>query len=143
MSDERYVPRQALSKEEIHKMPNRELAGSISPEERLLAQATAKSTWDSRPMKRRPDESAGEFARRKREAKQTDKEEYSRLLRASFEKALFDSKDQKLKRLTDNFTSNITREKAAANQKVVDDLEQKGRRESFSDGGSFRPKTTE
>lgn len=143
MTKERHVPRQAMSREEIHKLPNAELASSLSPEEGKFALAAAKTEWDSRPMKRRPDESAGEFAVRKREAAQTDQHEYARLQRAALERALYESKGQKLFRLTDAMTASITKESAKADKKVLTDLAQKARQESFQDGGSFRPGTTE
>lgn len=140
--DERYVARQAMSREEIHKLPNAELASSLSPEEIRLAQVVAKAEWDKRPMKRAATESAGEFNKRKREAAQTDKHEYNRLQRAALERALYDSKTEKLGRLTDSLTADITREKAEANEKLISDLEQKSRLESFQDGGLPSPRGT-
>lgn len=143
MTEKRYVRRQGLTREEIGKIPHGELANhpDLSVEEKRLAKVLARAEWDKRPMKRRPDESAGEFNKRKREAAITDKSEYSRVQRKAFEKALYDSETQKLKRLTDGFTASITRESAEANEKLQAELEQKSRLESFQDGGFSRPGT--
>jgi len=140
---ERYVPKQGPTRQEIHKLPNAELASSLSPEEKRLAQVVAKAEWDKRPMRRAATESAGDFAKRKRESTITDKHEYNRLQRAALERALYDSKGEKLKRLTDAFTANITEEKAEAGKKLQAELEQKSRLEYFQDGGFSRPGTAE
>ena len=141
MTEKRYVRRQGLTREEIGKIPHGELANhpDLSVEEKRLAKVLARAQWDSRPMKRRPDESAGEFNKRKREAGQTDKSEYSRVQRKAFEKALYDSESQKLKRLMDTQTGGITKEIAQAGEKLQAELEQKSRQESFQDGGFSRP----
>ena len=142
MTEKRIVRRTALTQKQIHKLTPEELAHYLSPEEKQMVLQGTKMGFDTKPPKKRADESSGEYSRRCREAKKVDKQEFARALRLNAEAAVFNSAGQKGKRVIDGMTSGITRESAAKREEEKATRDRESRAHDIMSGDISMPGVT-
>lgn len=125
------MKRPAYSKLELEKMTAEEITAVASPQIRADALKATNRFFDVK-MKRRPDESAGEFLQRGREATKANKSEYPRLLRDNLEKKIFNSPDNQSQAKADKMFAGM---KMTAEEKATLEAHQeaRARRDAMSD----------
>jgi hypothetical protein len=118
MAHKRAVPRTALTRAEIEGMSDEDLAARLSPREMKDITALTRASFDRTPLKKKPDESTGQFRQRTRQAQTIDEVEFARSARQNAEAWLYNSKAQKQNRMKDMLSSTVTPESIAARKKA-------------------------
>ena len=139
MAEQRFIPRQSLSREEISKLTDEEIDRLLSDQQKRDVYTMTRATFDQTPPKKREDESTGEYRVRLRRSKGIDLSELGRQLRLNSEAALYNSKPQKAKRLVDNLSANITAESVAENAEAEKQRAEKDRLAERESGEVLRP----
>ena len=110
MAEQRFVPRQGLTKEEISKLSDEELVSRLPDQVKKFTFDMTKMSFTKAGEERLPGESEGARRRRVRDNREIDSQEFALALRKNLEGALFDSKAEKEKRMADVFSADITAE---------------------------------
>ena len=118
MAHKRALPRTALTREEIRGMSDGDLSARLSEREMKDITALTRASFDRTPLKKKPDESTGQFRQRTRQAQTIDEVELSRALRVNAEAWLYNSKVEKKNRMQDMLSSTVTPESIAARKKA-------------------------
>src|SRR5450756_654518 len=92
MAEQRFVPRQGLTKEEISKLSDEELVSRLPDQVKKFTFDMTKMSFTKAGEERLPGESEGARRRRVRDNREIDSQEFALALRKNLEGALFDSK---------------------------------------------------
>ena len=137
MANKRAIPKRALSKKQYSDMTDRELLSHLNPEERKRAESFTKMNFGHGIPGRQPHESDGQHLKRRREALAVNASEYKILLRKNLERVLYDSDQQKQRRLEDLLMP--TPEQAAKDAKA----EKERLAKQAADFGVYHPRTAD
>ena len=118
MAHNRALRRTALTREELANMSDEDLAARLSAREMKDITALTRATFDRTPLKKKSDESTGQFRQRTRQAQTIDEVEFARSARQNAEAWLYNSKAEKKNRLQDFMSSTVTPESIAARKKA-------------------------
>ena len=123
---------------ELKKMTADEITAVASPQAKADALKATKKVFDVK-MKRRPDESGGEFLQRQRKATEINKVEFPKLLRVNLESEVYNSKhNQDQAKLDKQFAAwrSTPEEKAALDARMAE-RERRHRMAEMEGGRSY------